>query len=105
MLDRIINIEEAQRIVRSWQNEHLLVEVLVRFSQGLTQSHPGTVRFEPEGQVVVAYVINKDHYLTTVLDMFAFESIRLSEMANAITFEEPFESSGTFQSVTIARLR
>jgi hypothetical protein len=78
------------------------VEVLVRFSDGLMQSHPGRVTLEPEGQVVIAHVVDKDHYLTTVLDVFAFETIKLSKTENAMTFEEPFAASDTFKSVTIA---
>jgi hypothetical protein len=103
MLERSISEEEAERIIRSWHDEQLPVEVLIRFSQGLTQSHPGQLRLEPEGQVVIAHVVDNNHYLTTMLDLFAFETIRLSKMENAITFEEPFASAETFQSVTIAR--
>ena len=103
MHERIINKEEAERIIRSWQEDRFPVEVLIRFSQGLTQSHPGQIRLEPEGQVVIAHIVDKDHYLTTVVDLFAFETILLSEMENAITFEEPFSSAETFRSVTIAR--
>jgi hypothetical protein len=56
---------------------------------------------EPEGQVVVAQVVDRDHYLTTRLDTNAFETIRLSETENVMTFEEPF-AADTFRSVTIA---
>ena len=103
MKERNISEAEAQRVIRSWQEDRSPVEVLIRFSQGLTQSHPGQVRLEPEGQVVIVHLIDKDHYLTTVVDLFAFETILLSEMENAITFEEPFSSAETFRSVTIAR--
>ena len=103
MQERIINEEEAERIIRLWQNERFPIEVLIRFSQGLMQAHPGQIRLEPEGQVVIANVTDKNHYLTTMLDIFAFQTIRISEMDNAITFEEPFAPSETFQSITLAR--
>lgn len=103
MKERTISKAEAERIIRSWHDEQFPVEVLMRFSQGLTQSHPGRIRLEPEGQAVIAHIVDKDHYLTTVVDIVAFETIRLSEMENALTFEEPFASVETFRSVTIAR--
>ncbi|HWN98960.1 MAG TPA: hypothetical protein VNS63_06770 [Blastocatellia bacterium] len=102
MNERQINQNEAAEILGYWQEEQRPVEVIARFSQGVTQSHPGRLTIEPEGQLVVADVIDKDHYLTTVLDLFAFESIKLSEMENAMTFEEPFAASNTFKTVTIA---
>ncbi|MEW6128346.1 MAG: hypothetical protein AB1757_15005 [Acidobacteriota bacterium] len=105
MQERVISTQDAEQIIRNWQEEQPAVEVLIRFSQGLTQTHAGQVRLEPEGQVVIAHILDKNHYLTTTLDIFGFERIRLSEMSNAITFEEPFASSGTFRSVTIARRR
>lgn len=103
MKERIINDEEAERIIRFWQQAPFPVEVLIRFTQGLTQSHPGQIRLEPEGQVVIAQTLDKNHYLTTMIDLFAFETIRMSEMDNAITFEEPYAPSETFRSVTIAQ--
>ena len=103
MNERNISEAEAERIIRSWQEDRFAVEVLIRFSQGLTQAHPGQLRLEPEGQVVIAHIVDKDHYLTTVVDLFAFEVIRLSEMESAITFAEPFATAETFRSVTIAR--
>ena len=102
MNERQIGEKEAAEILRYWQEEQRPVEVITRFGQGVTQSHPGRVTLEPEGQLVVADVIDKDHYLTTVLDLFAFESIKLSETENAMTFEEPFATLDTFRSVTIA---
>jgi hypothetical protein len=102
MQERQISEQDALKIIRQWCEEQRPVEVLIRYSEGLMQSHPGYIRLEPEGQVVVAHVVDKDHYLTTLLDVFAFERIRLSETEKAMTFEEPFAASETFKSVTIA---
>lgn len=102
MRQRIIRANEAMEIIGSWQKEERPIEVLVRFSQGVRQAHPGRVTVEPEGSVVVADIVNQDHYLTTVVDIMAFETIKLSETGSAIIFEEPFATSGTFRSVTIA---
>lgn len=102
MQEKEIGEEDAIEIIKLWHEEERPVEVLVRFSDGLMQSHPGRVTLEPEGQVVIAHVVDKDHYLTTVLDVFAFETIKLSKTENAMTFEEPFAASDTFKSVTIA---
>lgn len=102
MNERQINEKEAVEILKYWQEERRPVEVIARFGQGVTQSHAGRVTIEPEGQLVVADVIDKDHYFTTILDLFAFESIRVSEMENAVTFEEPFATPDTFRSVTVA---
>ncbi|MCI0488137.1 MAG: hypothetical protein L0229_16235 [Blastocatellia bacterium] len=98
-----INDAAAAQIIQSWQAEQRPVEVLIRFSQGMVQSHPGYITYEPEGRVVVADVVDKDHYLTTVLDLSAFETIKLSETESALIFEEPSATSRTFESVTIAR--
>ena len=102
MNERQIDETEAAEILRYWQEEQRPVEVIARFGQGVIQSHPGRITLEPEGQLVVADVIDKDHYLTTVLDLSAFESIKLSEMENALTFWEPIATPDTFRSVTIA---
>jgi hypothetical protein len=103
MRDEQISESEALKYMRGWQSEGTLVEVVIRFSQGLTQTHAGRLTVEPEGQVVIAHVVGKDHYLTTILDVSSFDSIRLLESMGAITFSER-ERVGTFRSVTIARL-
>lgn len=102
MRERILSEDKAREIIGLWQAEERPVEVLVRFSQGLRQSHPGRVTIEPEGQIVVADIVDKDHYMTTVLDITAFETIKLSETESVVTCEEPFDTSGTFRSVTLA---
>jgi hypothetical protein len=53
--------------------------------------------------VVIAAVVDKNQYLTTTLDIFAFETIRLAGMGNALTFEEPYAPAETCLSITIAR--
>ena len=102
MQERVISANKAREIAELWKEEKRPVEVLVRFSQGLTQSHPGRLTIEPEGRIVVAHIVDRNHYLTTVLDVMDFETIKLSETASIMTFEEPFSSSGAFSSVTIA---
>jgi hypothetical protein len=103
MRDEEISESEALKYMRGWQSDGSPVEVVIRFSEGLTQTHAGRLAVEPEGQVVIAHVVGKDHYLTTVLDISSFDSIRLLESMGAITFSER-ERIGTFKSVTIARL-
>jgi hypothetical protein len=102
MKETTISQDEAVQIMRLWQEERRPAEVRLRFSQGLIQTHPGYVMVEPEGKVVIAHVVSKNHFLTTVLDLFAFDSIKLIESGNAITFAEPVDSPDTFRSVTIA---
>ena len=102
MNERQIDEKEAAEILSGWQKDERPVEVIMRFGQGLAQSHPGRVTVQPEGRLVVADVTDKDHYLSTILDIFAFEKIKLSETENVMTFEEPFASIDTFSSVTIA---
>ena len=103
MRDEMITESEALTYMRGWQSEGTPVEVVIRFSQGLTHTHAGRLTVEPEGQVVVAHVVGKDHYLTTVVDVSSFDSMRLLESMGAITFSKR-ERSGLFKSVTIARL-
>jgi len=103
MRDEEITESEALRYLMAWQSDGTLVEVVMRFSQGLTQTHSGRLTVEPEGQVVIAHVAGKNDYLTTVLDVSSFDSIRLLESLGAITFSER-ERIGPFKSVTIARL-
>jgi len=103
MRDEQITESEALKYMRGWQSDGSAVEVVVRYCQGLTQAHPGRLAVEPEGQVVVAHVAGRDHYLTTVLDVSSFDSIRLLESTGAITFSET-GGGGPFKSVTIARL-
>jgi len=103
MLDEAISKGEALRIMRGWQADGREVEVLVRFSEGLTQTHSGRLTVEPEGQAVIAQVADTQ-YLTTTLDLGAFDSIRLLESMGAITFSEPEQPHRTFKSVTVAVL-
>jgi hypothetical protein len=103
MHDEEISESEALRYMKGWQSDGSAVEVVVRFAQGLTQTHAGRLAVEPEGQVVIAHVQGKDHYLTTVLDISSFDSIRLLESTGAITFAER-QRTGAFKSVTVARL-
>jgi hypothetical protein len=102
MNERPIDESEAVEVLRCWQEEQRPVEVIMRFGQGVTQTHPGRVTMEPEGQVVVADVLDDDNYLTTIVDIFAFESIKLSESESVMTFEKPYSPAVTFSSVTIA---
>jgi len=102
MNERQIDQNEAVEILGYWQREARPVEVVIRFGQGLIQAHPGRVTVEPEGQLVVADIAGKDHYFSTIVDMFAFDKINLSESGNVITLEEPYSAIETFRSVTIA---
>lgn|SRR5262249_44260999 len=102
MNERQIDKGEATKILSCWQQEQRPVELIMRFGQGLTQAHPGRVAIEPEGQLVVADVTHKDHYFSTILDIFAFEKVKISETENVMTFEQSFASTDTFRSVTIA---
>jgi hypothetical protein len=58
MQEKIINRDEAARTIKLWQDEGRDVEVRLRFSQGITQTHPGYVTMEPDGRVVVAHVVD-----------------------------------------------
>ena len=103
MRDEQISESEALKYMKGWQSDRIPVEVVIRFSDGLIQTHAGRLTVEPEGQVVIAHVAGKDHYLTTVLDVSSFDSIRLLESTGAITFSD-HSRPGTFSSVTVARL-
>jgi hypothetical protein len=70
MNERQIDESEAVDILSLWHKEERPVEVILRFGQGLTQSHPGRVTIQPEGQLVVADITDRDHYLSTILDIF-----------------------------------
>jgi hypothetical protein len=76
--------------------------VRLRFREDITQSHPGSVAVEPDGRIVVAHVVNRDHFMTTVLNVRAFSSIHVAETENAITFSDPVDPASTFRAVTIA---
>jgi hypothetical protein len=102
MQEKIINRDEAVETIKLWQDEGRDVEVRLRFSQGITQTHPGYVRVEPDGRVVVAHVVDRDRYYTTVIDPSTFNAIRLIESESAIIFAEPQEYGRTFESVIIA---
>jgi hypothetical protein len=102
MNERQIDENEAVDILSLWHREERPVEVILRFGQGLTQSHPGRVTIQPEGQLVVADITDRDHYLSTILDIFAFENIKLSESENVMMFEEPLSAADRFSSVTVA---
>ena len=102
MRDEEISESEALKYMKGWQAEGWQVEVVVRFSEGLTQTHAGRLSVEPEGQVVIAQLAGKGQYLTTVLDVSSFDSIRLLESMGAITFSEREQPRSTFKSVTVA---
>src|SRR5437868_6174003 len=102
MQEKTITQDEAIRTIKNWQREDRPVEVRVSFSEGVTQTHPGRVTVEPEERVVVAHVVNRDQYLTTVIEVSAFDVIMLIESENAITFSEPTNTWGLIRAVTIA---
>jgi hypothetical protein len=102
MQEKIIKRDEAMQTIKLWQDEGRDVEVRLRFSQGITQTHPGYVRVEPDGRVVVAHVVDRDRYYTTVIDPSTFTAIKLIESESAIIFAEPQEYWRTFESVIIA---
>jgi hypothetical protein len=102
MQEKIINQDQALQTIKLWQNEGRNVEVRLRFSQGITLTHPGDVRVEPDGQVVVAHVVDRDRYYTTVIDPSNFAAIKLIESESAIIFAEPQECWRTFESVILA---
>jgi hypothetical protein len=100
--EKIIDRDKAVQTIKLWQNESRAVEVRLRFSHGITQTHPGYVTVELDGRVVVAHVVDRNHYLTTVIELSTFNVFKLIETENAITFSEPLEDSGNFESVMIA---
>jgi hypothetical protein len=102
MQEKIIDRDKAVQTIKRWQDETRAVEVRLRFTEGITQTHPGYVTFEPDGRVVVAHVIDRDHYFTTVIELSTFSEIKLIESESAIIFAGPSEDSGTFESVMIA---
>ena len=102
MKDKVINQDEAAQTLMLWQQEGRVVEIRLRYRQGVTQTHSGCVTVEPDGRVVVADVESRDRYFTTVLLISAFGLIKLSDNENAITFTESRPSSGTFKAITIA---
>jgi len=104
MKEELISKNEAMKVMRGWQADERSVEVVVRFNEGLTQTHAGRLTVEPDGQVVVAQVINKDQYQTTLVDVSPFDSIRLLESMGAITFTDHDDPHRALKSVTIAVL-
>jgi hypothetical protein len=102
MQEKIINRDEAMQTIKLWQDEGRNVEVRLRFSQGITQTHPGYVRIEPDGRVVIVHVADRDSYYTTVIEPSTFKVIKLIESESAIIFAEPQEHRRTFESVIIA---
>jgi hypothetical protein len=103
MRDEKINEVEALKVMKGWQAEGREVEVIVRFSEGLTQTHAGRLTVEPEGQAVVAQIAS-NQYFTTTLDLSSFNSIRMLESMGAITFSEADQPQKTLKSVTVAIL-
>jgi hypothetical protein len=101
MQEKIINLEEAVQTIKRWQEAGRDVEVRLRFSQGITQTHSGYVSVEQDGRVVVADV-DRDRYYTTVIDPSPFTAIKLIESESAIIFAEPQENWHTFESVILA---
>jgi hypothetical protein len=61
-----IDHEEALKILKQWQEGNRKVEARLRYSEGLIQSYSGYVTVEPEGQVVIAQVADRDFFFTTV---------------------------------------
>jgi hypothetical protein len=102
MQEKTIDRDKAVQMIKLWQHENRAVEVRLRFTQGITQTHPGYVTLEPDGRVVVAHVIDRDHYFTTVIELSTFNAITLIESESAIVFAEPREDSDAFESVMIA---
>jgi hypothetical protein len=102
MQEKIIDRDKAVQTIKLWQDAARAVEVRLRFTQGITQTHPGYVTLEPDGRIVVAHVIDRNHYFTTVIELSTFNEIKLIESESAIIFAEPWEGSGTFESVMIA---
>jgi hypothetical protein len=102
MQEKIINRDEAVQTLKLWQDEGRNVEVRLRFGQGVTQTHSGYVTVEPDGRVVVAHIVNRNHYYTTVMELSAFNAIKLIESESALIFAEPQGNGRTFESVMIA---
>ncbi len=102
MQEKIISQNEAVQTIKLWQDEGRDVELRLRFSQGITQTHTGYVRVEPDGRVVVAHVEDRDRYYTTVIELSTFTAIKLIESESAIILAEPQEYRRTFESVIIA---
>jgi hypothetical protein len=102
MQEKIINRDEAVQTIKLWQDEGREVEVRLRFGQGVTQTHSGYVTVELDGRVVIAHVVDRNHYYTTVMELSAFNAIRLSESESAIIFAGPQENGRTIESVIIA---
>ncbi|MCI0666234.1 MAG: hypothetical protein L0220_34715 [Acidobacteria bacterium] len=105
MKEHKIEHEEALLVLKQWQENTCAVEVRLRYSQGLIQSHSGYVRVEPEGRVVIAQVADSDLFYTTVIDVFAFDSVKMIESGYAITFAPLIETPETYWAVTIACLQ
>ena len=101
MQEKIINQDKAAQALKLWQNEDRTVEVRIHFSQGITQTHPGYVTVEPDGRVVVAHVVDRDHYLTTVIELSTFKVFKMIESENAIIFTQPQEPPSAIESVML----
>lgn len=100
-----IDHEEALKILKQWQEGNRKVEARLRYSEGLIQSYSGYVTVEPEGQVVIAQVADRDFFFTTVIDVFQFDSIKMIESGHAITIAAPIDSPETFWGIRIACLQ
>jgi hypothetical protein len=100
-----IDHEEALKILKQWQEGNRKVEARLRYSEGLIQSYSGYVTVEPEGQVVIAHVADRDFFFTTVIDVFQFDSIKMIESGAAITIAAPIDSAKTFWAIAIACLQ
>jgi len=97
-----INYETMMKTFSIWQEENRAVEVVIRLCQGLTQTHSGYIAVEPDGRIVVAHVVDKDNYFTTVIDASEFDSISMIESENAITFTRESEKISGLKTITIA---
>jgi hypothetical protein len=68
----------------------------------LIQRYSGYATVEPEWQVVIAQVADRDFFFTTVIDVFQFDSIKMIESGNAITIAAPVDSPESFWGLSTA---
>jgi hypothetical protein len=102
MKEKLVDQDEATKTLARWQVERRLVEIRLRFIQGVTQTHSGYVTVEPDGRIVVASVEGRDQYFTTVFFASDFDAIRLIDSENAITFSLSRPTSPVFRAITVA---
>lgn len=102
MEERTIELDKAVETIRRWQEEGRSVEIRLRFRQGITLTHPGYVTIEPDGRAVVAHVVDRNHFFTTVIALSSFKELRLLESESAITAVGGEGDANVFEAVTIA---